>query len=273
MRTYWILTIVSALLLFSCEEVIELDLDNADPEIVIEGTLTDQAGPYTVKLSESVGFYDDNVFPAVSGAVVRISDDNGYANLLEEVEPGIYQTSDLQGQRGSTYRLEVEANGAFYTAVSEMPELAVPIDSISFRYEEESLFYKEGYYFRAYFTDPEGLGDYYRFTVLVNGEVYVFDFDGDLIEDDNLWLADDKYTDGNSQDYDFPHTLKPGDVVSLQLHHLNEDTFDYYRTLVDVIDGGGVAPSNPLSNFGDTALGYFGAFSVTEMERTVVPTN
>ena len=90
-----------------------------------------------------------------------------------------------------------------------------------------------------------------------------------MIEDDNFWLYSDKYTDGNAQDYDFPHTLEEGDDVYVELRHLDKSTYDYYRMLVDVIDGGGVAPSNPISNFGDTALGYFGAFSVSSIEDTV----
>ena len=52
--------------------------------------------------------------------------------------------------------------------------------------------------------------------------------------------------------------------MQVTLAHLDRSTFDYYRTLVDVIDGGGVAPSNPISNMEGGALGYFGAFSITE---------
>ncbi|GAB3646328.1 hypothetical protein GCM10028791_06350 [Echinicola sediminis] len=253
----------------ACEEVIQLDLDTAAPRIVIEGAVTDQQGPYTVRVSESVGFYEDNVFPGISGAYVEISDEMGNVDVLEEVAEGVYQTTSIQGQRGVNYQLTVQVNGQTFQAESRMQEVQVGIDSLAFRFEEESLLYDEGYYFRAHFEDPEGLGNYYSFNVWVNGELYVFDFDGEEIEDDNFWLYEDKYTDGNAQDYDFPHTLKQGDEVYVELRHLNRSTYDYFRTVVEVIDGGGVAPSNPLSNFGDSALGYFGAFSVTSIEETV----
>ncbi|WP_200976364.1 DUF4249 domain-containing protein [Echinicola sp. 20G] len=269
MRRYLYIVVVIALSLTGCEEVIVIDLDNAEPRVVIEGIITDQPGPYTVTISESVGFYEDNVFPGIEGAYIEISDEEGNVDVLEELGDGVYQTTSIQGQRGVTYTIEVQLDGETYTAESTMPEELVEIDSLGFRFEEESLLYKEGYYFRAYFQDPAELGDYYSFNVYVNGEVYVFDFDGELIEDDNFWLGDDKYTNGNAQDYDFPHTLKEGDEMYVELRHLDRSTYDYYRTLVEVIDGGGVAPSNPLSNFGDTALGYFAAFSVTSIEDSV----
>lgn len=251
----------------SCEKVIELDLDDAEPRLVIEGFVTDQPGPYTIKISQSGRFYDANDFPLQSGASVVISDENGNVDELTEVSTGIYQTTTLQGQRGVTYTLDVALNGKNYTTSSQMPAQQITLDSLLVTFEEESIFYKEGFYMTAYFNDPLDIENYYRLNVLVNGEVYVFgadDEDSDFIYvDDNFWLANDKFTDGNIQDFEFPHTLKEGDSIYVEMHHINRSTFDYYRTLVDIIDGAGVAPSNPISNFGDQALGYFGAFSVT----------
>ncbi|MCC9138416.1 DUF4249 domain-containing protein [Pontibacter silvestris] len=259
-----LLYFLTILLVFcSCEEVIELDLKEVEPEVVIEGVITDQPGPYTVEISKSAGFYEPNTFPAISGASVVISDGLGNEELLTEVSPGIYQPSTLQGQRGVTYTLKVEIEGKAYTAQSKIPDQQIPLDSLTFSYEEKSLFLDEGYYATAYFHDPAGAENFYRLKVLVNDEVYVFEDDDETTEDTNLWLTRDKFTNGNVVEYDFPHTLKPGDTVYVELHHLNQDTYDYYRTFADVIDGSAVAPSNPISNFGDQALGHFAAFSVS----------
>lgn len=251
----------------SCEEVIELDLTNVPTQIVIEGFVTDQEGPYQIKISQTVDFYESNSFPTESNAIVRIYDDLGNDDMLTEVSPGIYETTNLQGERGVTYTLEVQLDGTTYTAISKMPEQLITLDSISANFEEESLFYDEGYYATAYFNDTPNFDNYYRMQVLVNGEVYFFididDEDAVPEEDINFWLTNDKFTDGNEQDYEFPHTLKVGDTFEVTLQHLDRSTFDYYRTLVDVINGGGVAPSNPITNMQGGALGYFGAFSVT----------
>lgn len=251
----------------SCEDVIELDLTNVPPQVVIEGFVTDGPGPYLVKISTTVDFYDPNTFPLQENAVVVLSDDQGNEETLTETSPGIYQTANIQGERGVTYTLEVQLEGIIYTATSKMPDQLIPLDSLIVNFEEESLFFDEGYYATAFFNDPPDVDNYYRLQVLVNGEVYFFvdadDEESVPQEDINFWLANDKFTDGNLQDYEFPHTLKVGDTLQVSLAHLERSTFDYYRTLVNVIDGGGVAPSNPITNWDNNALGYFGAFSVT----------
>jgi len=260
--------------LSSCEEVIELDLNTTAPQVVIEGFVTDEEGPYKIRISKTVDFYDLNSFPPQENAQVKISDNLGNEEFLIETSPGIYETSTLQGERGATYNLEVLLEGVSYTATSKMPENRIVLDTIISEFIEESIFYDEGYYATAYFSDPPDIDNYYRLQVLVNGEVYIFTFeneDGEIEESDediNFWLTNDKFTDGNLQDYEFPHTLKVGDTLEVTLQQLDRTTFDYYRSLVDVIYGGGIAPSNPISNMQNGALGYFGAFSVTQ--RTIV---
>ncbi len=236
--------LVCFLVLFSaCEEVIELDLNEANSMIKIEGVVTDQRGPYQVEISRSVGFYEDNDFPPVSGAFVAISDSEGHRDTLVEIRPGIYQTKTLRGMLGNSYTLEVEVNGKSYLASSKIPEERIPIKTLEYGYRQGSLFSDEGYYVTAFFEDPEGEANYYRLVVMVNGEDYFFEVDGDLVRDDNLWLADDKYTNGNIQDFEFPHTLSEGDTVDVSLYHLDKKNYDYYRTLAEVIDGRGAIQS------------------------------
>lgn len=255
-------------LMTSCEDVIELDLNDIPPRLVIEGVITDQPGPYYVKISESAKFYDSNIFPSVSGATVTISDNEGNAEILIEDSPGVYKTTDIQGVRGRTYTLDVELDGENYTAESTIPAQQIPLDSIAVEFKEESFFEDEGYYFTIFFQDPPVTRNYYRLLVYVNGAPFIFNQDDEdesnRLEDNNLWLQDDKFTDGNIQDLELPHNLSLGDSLSLELLHIDRTTYDYYRTLNDVITSQGVAPSNPLSNFQEAALGYFGAYSVTK---------
>jgi hypothetical protein len=253
--------------LSSCEDVIDVDLTKVPPKVVIEGFITDNAGPYMVQISRTTDFYEPNIFPPGENAIVKIMDDQGNEEILTETSPGNYETSMLQGVRGVTYTLAVELEGIVYTASCKIPEQQISLDSITINFEEESLFFDEGYYATAYYNDPPDVDNYYRLQVLVNGEVYYFvdkDDEESVPERDiNFWLTSDKFTDGNLQDYEFPHNLKVGDTLDVSLEHLDRSTYDYYRTLVDVIDGGGVAPSNPITNIDNGALGYFGAFSVT----------
>jgi len=251
------------LALVSCEEVIDLDLGNAAPRIVVEGTITSDAGPYYVRINQSVDYGELNEFPPVSGAAVNIKDQDGNIELLEEVEEGLYVIRELKGKHGKRYEMDVSYNGENYQAATTMPDTAVPIQSLEYVFEEETLFIDEGYYVTAYFPDPEGEVNYYRLKMFVNEEPYYFDQDGTPVKDDNFWLINDKFFNGKVMDFEFPQTLKAGDKVDVELHQVDKATYDYYRTLVDLMGFGGVAPANPLSNWSNGALGYFGALSIS----------
>lgn len=255
--------ILSLTALVSCEEIIDLDLGNAESRIVIEGTITSDTGPYYVKINQSVDYGELNEFPTVSGAAVTIKDQDGNSEMLEEVEQGLYAIQEFQGEPGKRYELDVTYDGESYKAASTMPATVIPIQSLDYVFEEETLFIDEGYYVTAYFADPEDEMNYYRLKMFVNGEPYYFDQDGVLVKDDNFWLVNDKFFNGKIMDLEFPQTLKVGDKVDVELHQLDKATYDYYRTLVDLMGFGGVAPANPLSNWSNGALGYFGALSVT----------
>jgi len=264
-----LLSIFGLLALVSCEEVIDLDLGSAEPRLVIEGAITTEPGPYYVRVHQSVDYGELNEFPPVSGAGISINDQDGNSELLEEIEPGIYRISTLQGEPGKTYTLSVEYEGKRYTASSTMPPTVISIQSLEYLFEEESLFVDEGYYVTAYFADPEAEANYFRLKMFVNGEPYYFDRDGTLVKDDNFWLINDKFFNGKLMDYEFPQTLKEGDKVEIELHQVDKAVYDYYRTLVDLMGFGGVAPANPLSNWSNGALGYFGALSISYATITI----
>lgn len=257
--------------LTSCEEVIELDLANTEPQVVIEGIVTDQTGPYTVTISKTTDFYKTNFFPAGTGATVKIADSEGNLDTLVEVEAGVYRTTDLQGVAGRTYNLTVEFDGEIYTASSTIPADKIMIDSLAYAFEEKSLFNDEGYFVTNYFTDLIVARNYFRLNIFVNGAPFMFENDDEeLVEDNNFWLIDDKYFSGNQIEYGFPLKLVEGDSVYVELHNLDKSTYDFYTTLVQVFDNGGMAPSNPITNLNNSALGYFAAFSVDSASIIVV---
>ena len=258
--------IIIALLIFafwSCEKVIDIDLKNAEPQIVIDGTITDQPGPYYVKISKTGDYYKPSTFTAVAGAEVTISDDAGNSEILSEVAEGFYQTSTIQGVPGKTYTLKVIAEGKEYTAVSTMPE-AVEIDSLSYEYQPGGSFgpdKTEGYKLHIHFTDPAGIENYCRLKVYKNGQLAK-----------GYYLYNDKYTNGNSYDYnDFEDDaiLQLNDTAVVELLTLDKSTYDYYSTLSNALAEGDTGPpmmtttpANPNSNLSNGALGYFGAFTV-----------
>lgn len=251
--------------LFSCEDVIEIDLNTADPQIVIDAVVTDQPGPYTVKISKTGDYFEPSVFPAVSGALVEISDNAAHSEILQETDPGIYRTDSLQGAPGRTYTLTVIAKGKEYAAASTMPN-AIHIDSLSYEYQPGGSFgpdEEEGYKLHVHFSDRAGVEDYCRFKLFKNGR---------LIKGYSLYK--DKYTDGKPVDYrDFEEEVGGifdlNDTAMVELLTIDKATYEYYSTLNNVLAEAeteppimSVTPANPNTNLSNEALGYFGAFTV-----------
>ncbi|WP_035558457.1 DUF4249 family protein [Hymenobacter sp. IS2118] len=72
------------LLTTACQTVIDLDLQDAAPRLTIEGQLTDDGQPATVRLIRSVAFTAASSFPAVGGAVITLRDNIGGLDTLRE---------------------------------------------------------------------------------------------------------------------------------------------------------------------------------------------
>ena len=165
-----IITLLTFILLSSCKKTVTLNLNTAPSQIVIQGEVTNAAGPYTVTINQTVGFYANNTFPAISGAVVKISDNLGVTDsLTETASPGIYTTHSLQGMPGNTYTLSVIAGQQNYTATSTMP-MPVTLDSVTF--SSTSGFGKTRISAVANFQDPAGIKNYYQFIEYINGQQF-----------------------------------------------------------------------------------------------------
>lgn len=256
-----------AVMLLSCEKVITIDLKNTDSRVVIQANVTSLPGPYTVKMNSSVSYYSNNTFPAISGAQVGISDNAGNAETLHETLPGVYVTDSLQGTPGRTYYLSVTANGKNYSAGSKMNN-PLPLDSFVL----EPLINRmsqaiTGYRVTCKFTDPLGLGNYYR--------VVISSRDTAAIGDRTWRIVSDKYTDGTQMSVSFRTRLISGDSVGIELQSIDKSTYDFYNTLGNAVGSASAGqflaalPANPTNNISNKGLGYFAAYGVTRAAKLV----
>jgi hypothetical protein len=250
--------------LCSCKKEVHLDLDDAGAHIVIEGSVTDAAGPYTVAISRSVEFYADNSYPPVSGAAVRIIDNEGHSDSLIETSPGVYTTTTLQGKPGVTYTMSVRVQDTLYTAVSTMP-FPVDLDSITFR--KAGAFGNKNIRAVPHYQDPPGIKNYYLFNEYING----------ILETKDIFVFDDRLSDGRYITRDLrtqDDVMHEGDVVEVQMYCIDEPIFNYF----DELDGSGgrggafntaASPANPGSNISNGALGYFSAHTIRTRKAKV----
>ncbi|MBB6370576.1 DUF4249 domain-containing protein [Chryseobacterium shigense] len=254
----------------SCEKEIDIDLDDRSGNIVIEGNITNQAGPYTVRITKSVAFTQANQYPAVTGAQVILSDNTGQTETLQYVGDGKYVTTVFTGVAGRTYTLKIQAEGKEYTAQSTMPQ-PVEFDGLtqdSFTFGGETT-----YTLLPIFTDPVELGNRYLFNFTVNSipkktfEVFSDNINNGLVNQRPLFLPNEDNEDDPSD-----HKVVPGDTVYVEMQSIDNNIFTYYSALLQISGdggpGGGITPTNPPSNISNGALGYFSAHTI--QKRSIV---
>lgn len=254
--------IVLSILLTSCEKVVDLNLGANNPTLVIEGNITNQPGPYFVKLTKTVSFTDASVYPVVSNATVIITDNAGQKDTLVYTTNGIYKTNTLQGFSGRTYSLTVIAEGKTYTTQSTMPQNVV-LDSL--KYNPIQFGGTIIHTAIPIFTDPVATGNNYQFVLKINNVL------------DKTYLVDnDNVTNGQiyarplfSNDIE----IKPGDNVQVEMRCIDANSYTYYYTLSQAQTdgpGGGTTPTNPPNGISGGALGLFSAYT-TQTKSIIIP--
>lgn len=244
------------LLSSSCEKVVNLKYKNNQPRIVIAGNITDQPGPYFVRVTQSVNLTATNADPTIDNAEVSISDDAGNSETLSPQGNGIYSTALLKGVPGRIYTLSVQTAGGSYLAQSTMPQ---PVLFDSVKTEEIVSAGEKQYNLIPVYRDPLEKGNNYRFELRVNSKLINQHF---VYNDDvHNGLLNHLRLETNDNDL----TLKPGDSISIAMHCIDRQVYLFYKTLAltgDSGPGGGTTPNNPPNNISNGALGLFSAHTV-----------
>jgi len=300
-------TLISLLLpllvLSSCEESIMVDLEKAEPQIVIDAWVNNAPRTQIIRITETLPYFDSMSYSGVRAAIVYITDESNYERYdFTETSPGIYEwapttTQPRMGTINNTYNLTVEAGDKIYHASSQLARVP-EIDSIVFSYKSESI-YPDGYYAQFYAEDPRGPGDTYWIKAYKNGNFLnkvneinlAFDagfsagsnIDGTTFVNFIRELINpyDSDNDGNEL---APYS--PGDSVSVEIHSINYDAFNYLNELrIQTDRPGGFAElfSVPLANISTNiactdpeapeAIGFFNMAAVARMGKWLDPAN
>ncbi|MEN8816527.1 MAG: DUF4249 domain-containing protein [Nonlabens sp.] len=271
MKKYFIY-ILGLFLIASCSDVIELDLNNSDPRLVIDAAMErNEMGTTStiIKLTRSAGFYDEDLV-FVDDATITITDnDTGQIIPINFVADGVYESNfpfiRSTDPTAVSYTLNIDDNGDVYTA-TEVFQQTVPL--IDVEQQTISGFGDDITEITAFFNDPSGQGNF-----------YLFEYNDD--ENDQVDIGDDEFTDGNrSQTTFFIEELEPGTVANIRIMGINQRCFNFYETLLQQADGGGggpfaVQPAVVRGNIINTTdaekfpFGYFRISEVFETEYTI----
>lgn len=266
MKTSGLYIFIMALLAMSCEKVIDIDLNNAEPQIAIEATLLEGTNDFTTKISKTGNYFGGTPAP-VSGAIVTLN--NGTtSSVLTDNNDGTYSLPSYLATENTTYTLTVVDEGKTYEAVSTMPTVT-NLDTLGFEFRASSAFRDSGYRCYLVFQDDLSIDNYFRGIVTVNGE--------QTKGVDDLYVFDDSFINGNYVLIPvFGERYNYGDSLTVDMYSLNKAGYDFYNTLNQIVDnsgGGNVAPANPETNWNNGALGIFITAGVSTKKGVVKPTN
>lgn len=266
MKKIFILLILS-IGLFACEDVIELDLNNTAPKLVIDAALElheDGFTDATVLLTRSSAFYQEDIV-FVNNAAVIVTDPSGTDHIFTLTNPGLYKNVTLNIQNGETYVLTVIDGDDIYTATQAFVS-TVPYTRVE---QSEITGFGDFTEITGYFNDPAGEDNYYLFE-------YIDEYN---IEVD---ISDDEFSDGNeSLTAFFMEDLPVGTAITLTIKGIDRRGFTFYDTLIQqTADGGGgpfdTQPATVRGNIINTTnpenfpYGYFRVSERFEIEYTVV---
>lgn len=254
------------LVLSSCEEVIDIDLNSSDPVIAAEGLIEKDSVAW-LKLSYTSDYFTPAESEMVDDAFVTITDDNGISEILEHQGNGLYRGNSIVGITGLGYTLKF-SNDEYDISASSLLFDPVEIYSVTF---EESTLNLPGQEDEIYYNPVinmsylEGINDYSMIKFWVNGEE----------NRDRYYLVDAAfYAQNNAIEYiAFQLQLSPNDVLYLKVFSIDGPAYEYYYQLNEIGGDGRMGssstPYNPESNFGSEVMGYFAAWSFVEHSTIV----
>lgn len=261
--------ILSTSLLYSCQEVIELDLNSSNPVVVVDGEIS-LGKSASIQLSYTSDYFTSEAQQTINDALVTLTSSSGEVEVLKYTQNGRYVGTEIIGQENTTYELQVElADKNFVGTSSIMSDFSITQLNIIESIINKPSFGKNGtsdsmkYNVELVFTDDSNQENNYLLQVLKNGEVGEFQ---------NLLITDQQFARNGLITYNpMMYQFSMGDTAQFRLISIDKETYQFYNQLADVSGSSGMqsmmnsgTPYNPSSNMGDDVVGYFAAWAIVD---------
>ncbi len=263
-----------------CQDVIEIEVPESQPLLVIDGLVTDVEGSW-IELSTSAPYFDEGITPRINQASIYLYENDILVAEFAQVDStrGRYFSS-YKGSVGNSYFVEIDIpedepnfrQSTWRTTPTEMKRV-LNVDSANYRLlnrRTNPQAFEEGVYALAYFREPKGEGDTYRVKRWLNDSAFSSDLF--LIEDlgfDGLYFGQPPI--GGFAVYG---PLATGDSLSFEISSLSRDHYDYLSLLLQqVFQVGSTFDPPPAPLYGNVynkddkdqlGFGYFGASALEE---------
>jgi len=266
-----IIVILTVLFLMGCEEVIHVDLDTAEPKLVIDASIDWVKGTtgneQKIKLSTTTGYYSTS-FPTVSGASITVENSSGVIfDFIETPDTGEYICTDFQPLIGETYILTILLNGEIYTATESL--IDVPSMETDVIQNNDAGFGGDEVEILTKFQDNNTEENY-----------YLYSHKSSRVAFPQYQVEDDENDNGNLITMYYSNKdLVTGDIMNIKLYGVSRRYYEYFNKLLLAAGGdSGPFPSTPVAvrgnivnqtNFNNFAFGYFRLSEVDTKTYTI----
>jgi hypothetical protein len=253
-----IMFLLTLLLLVSCEDVVDVQLNTASPKLVIEASINWEKGTtgqvQKIKLTTTSDYYNDTV-PIVSGAVVFIKNNSGAIfNFVEVPNTGEYICTDFLPNLNETYFLTINNKGEIYTASEKLMAVSDIEDNIE--QTNNGGFDGKQIQIKYFFQDNGSEENFYMDSFQTDTNPFPF-----------YSVSSDELFQGNQCFGIFINkNTVAGNVVSINLYGISEDYYNYMSKIITATNSGGLFASTPAAvrgniinqtNGSNYPLGYF----------------
>jgi hypothetical protein len=239
--------------ILACEQVIQVDLKEAEPTLVVEALVTDSLAPFRVKLTTTKPYFSSDRAPVVATAFVTIADNSGNTDTLKYNGNGIYLTAQAKkGIPNLTYTLLIKYNNKQYSAAAVLNQ-HYQIDSITYKFVKGTPL-PPGYYMTLYAGALQKPGHFFQIRILRNDTPQIFPFkyftDGDQF-----------IVIGKPIVAQIPYVLRQHDKVDFEYYAITKEYYQYLFNLNNQLNSSGgpfdAQPANLPTNINGGAFGYF----------------
>lgn len=281
---------ILVLFVVACEDVIEVEVADSEPILVVDAWISDELKDQKITLSLSQEFFNANATPRISDATVSLSSSTGSTYEFEHSSNGEYvwaHNSETLGNTGDQFTLSIMWNNVMYTATSELNR--VPnLDSISQEFRTDELFGGDGIYCEFFARDPAGRGDAYWIKTFKDGaylnrpsEMNIAvdaAFDGGSGIDGLIFIPPIRELVNPIDDEFLVVPWNPGEEIRVEIHAINLEAFQFLEIARDQMTNGqngifALPLANTRTNLTASdetkVLGFFNMASVSSLEEII----
>lgn len=270
----------------SCEDVIQVKLDEGDPMVTVDAFINDMRSQQKVRLTYTDGYFSQKPNDPITGATVQIRDlTSGVDYIFADNNNGDYVFTPTDTFKiGHNFELTITHQGTVFKSSSVRLNRTAQVDSIVSEFKEGGgLANTESGYDLSFlgFDPPGDTVDYYWIKSYRNGVFFNKGGDINICANAAYGVGADGFpfiTPIANGITPFGERFQKNDVSRVEIHSINEETYNFLTQVLTQTTNSGLfatSPENIKTNLKNTTgnkpkvVGWFCMSAVGARELVV----